>query len=140
LSQKSGVPALLLKRIATLVPQTLKLHNLDLTKLDVDGYDLINVFETHQHNLQHVDLRKVVLTKAPECMEVLGCIDARRIILEDIKVRDDSDNLQYLTSQSPVLLKLEQRLLQRGPEAFCYMIQYGGRPTHAFGFRWNDAI
>lgn len=140
LSQKPGVPALLLKRIANIVPQTLKLRNLDLSELDVDGDDPINVFEAHQHNLQYVNLREVVLTKAADCMEALGCIEARKVILENIKVRDDSGNLQYLTAESPALLRLERRLLQQNPEAFCYMTGSGERITHAFGFQRSVEI
>lgn len=135
LSQKPGVPALLLKRIANIVPQTLKLRNLDLSELDVDGDDPINVFEAHQHNLQYVNLREVVLTKAADCMEALGRVQAHDVHLEDIKVRDDAGNLQFLTSQSPVFLQLEQRLLQRDPDAICYMLGFGTPPKHTFAFR-----
>jgi hypothetical protein len=139
-SEKPGVSALLLRRIVALVPQTLTLRDLDLSELEVDGDDLINVFEAHQHSLQYVDLREVVLTKAPECLEALGCIEARKIILENIKVRDDSGNLQYLTAESPALLRLERRLLQQDPEAFCYMTGSGERITHAFGFQRGGGI
>lgn len=139
-SQKSGVPNLLLKRIATLAPQTLALRELHLSDLAVDGDHLIDLLDTHQHNLQHVDLRRVVLTNALECMVALGRIEAQNIFLEDIRVRDDSGNLQYLTAQSPALLSLQQHLLQQNPDAICYILEYGEPLVHAFGFRRSGEV
>jgi hypothetical protein len=135
-SETPGVASLLLKRIASLVPQTLQLRTLVLKELDVDGDDLINLFETHQRNLQDVTLHDIVLTKAFECMVSLGHTAARRVLLEDVKVRDDSGDLQYLTAQSPVLLELLRLLKQRDPALS--MLEYGRLstgPIYSFSFR-----
>lgn len=137
----SGVEPLLLKRIAALVPRTLKLHTLFLEDLTVDGNDLINLLETHQRNLQDVRLHNIVLTKAAECMTALSRAEPQKLWLENLGVRDDAGNLQYLTVQSPAFLDLRQYLLQRDPDAKCYIFNHSSdRPIHVFYFKCSDGI
>ena len=96
LSKGPGVATLLLKRIVTLVPQTLQLRKLVLQELDVDGDNLISLFDRHRRNLQNLTLCKVVLTKALECMVALSRTEVYTISFEDLRVRDEAGNLQHL--------------------------------------------
>ncbi|GAB7336272.1 hypothetical protein MBLNU13_g09027t1 [Cladosporium sp. NU13] len=113
---QSGVTALLLKHMAVLAPQTLKLRIVDLIFVDVDGDDLTNLLERQQQNFREVHLRGVVLTKGAECMAALSCTEARKLTLEDVRLRDEARNLSSLEPQSPVLLNLLRLLLERDPD------------------------
>ena len=86
-----------LKRIASLTPQTLNLYRLRIEGLSMDGEDLIDVLEAHKRHLRRVCLRELVLTNARECMEALSRTQVDEVWFEDVKVRENSGNLQRLT-------------------------------------------
>ena len=68
----SGAELLLLKSIAALVPQTLKIRKLVLRKLEMKEDNLINILKTHERHLQRVDLQKVVVKKSTEGLAPLA--------------------------------------------------------------------
>jgi hypothetical protein len=107
---------LIFGRIAFLLPaQTTNLRRLVIDNARMDGDALIDVFETHKHQLRHMTLRQVTITKFIKCFQALCRTEAQRFEVDRLATRDDLGRGSY-------------RYFSRVHDAFPYFLRTMSEP------------